>query len=126
MQKISKENSSIRIEDSLEFLDSAKDNLLKSRFKATIDHSITACIAANDAFTISLLGKIANMSHYEAIDLHQDAALSLKENKKILLKELLNERHKITYRPIKATECMAKLNLKKANEFIAWIRQNIH
>lgn len=125
MQAIEKENAKIRLEDTLEFIESAKDNLKKRRFKASIDHSITSCIAANDAFTITHLEKIANLSHYEALDLHRDAARKFGENKVHILRMLLNERHRITYRPIKANKHKAEINLKKAIDFITWIKENI-
>lgn len=125
MQLIKKENAKIRLEDAFEFIESAKENLKNKRFKASIDHSITSCIAANDTFTINHLEKIANLSHYEALDLHRDAAKKIGENKVHILRFLLNERHRITYRPIKANKQQAELNLKKAIDFIVWVKENI-
>jgi len=125
MQKIKKVNASIRIDDSLEFLESAKDNLKEKRFKASIDHSITSCIAANDAFTITHLERIANISHYEALDLHRTAAKKFGQNKVNNLRQLLNERHKLTYRPVKAGKQEAEKNLKRAIEFVSWIKEKI-
>lgn len=125
MQSIKKENARIRLEDAFEFIESAKDNLKNKRFKASIDHSITSCIAANDSFTINHLEKIANISHYEALDLHRDAAKKIGKNKVHILRALLNERHRITYRPVKTNKQQAELNLKKAIDFVTWIKENI-
>lgn len=125
MQSIQKGTAKTRLEDAFEFLESAKGNLNEKRFKASIDHSIASCIAANDAFTISHLEKIANISHYEALDLHRDAAKKFRENKVHILRLLLNERHRITYRPIKTNEHEAKSNLKRAIDFVTWIKEHV-
>lgn len=125
MQFERKENAKIRLKDALEFIESSKDNLRNNRFKASIDHSITACIAANDAFTINHLEKIANISHYEALDLHKEASQKFNENKTTILRKLLNERHKMTYRPVKANKDMSETNLKNAIIFIEWIKEHI-
>jgi len=123
METLKKENAKTRLEDALEFLESAKDNLEQGRFKASVDHSITGCTAANDSFTITHLEKIANMSHYEAIGLHREAAKKFSEDKVKILRELLNERHKITYRPVKTGKQEAEANLKKAVDFITWVKE---
>jgi len=125
MQPIQKGNAKTRLEDALEFIESAKENLREKRFKASIDHSITSCIAANDAFTISHLEKIANISHYEALDLHRDAAKKFGENKLHILRLLLNERHRITYRPVKTNKHESELNLKRAVDFITWVKEHV-
>ncbi|MBS3163713.1 hypothetical protein J4427_03440 [Candidatus Woesearchaeota archaeon] len=125
MQFEKKENARIRLEDSTEFIESSKANLKDNRFKASIDHSIASCIAANDAFTIQHLEKIASMSHYEAIDLHKEASKKFKEDKSEILRTLLNERHKMTYRPVKATKEIAELDLTNAINFIEWIKEHM-
>lgn len=125
MQESSKENSPLRIRDSSEFFESAKENFSKNRFKASIDHSIAAYIAANDSFTISHLGMVANMSHYEAIDLHRTAAKFSGENKEKALRKSLDERHKITYTTKIATKRQAEESLINAEEFISWIKRNL-
>lgn len=124
MEIIKRENAKLRLEDALEFIESAKDSLKKERFKASIDHSITGCIAANDAFTISHLEQIASKSNYEALDLHREASKKFGENKISILRFLLNERHKMTYRPIKATKNQANSDLKKAIDFVSWIKEH--
>ncbi|MBU0930080.1 MAG: HEPN domain-containing protein [Nanoarchaeota archaeon] len=125
MQFEKRENAKIRLEDAIEFIESSKDNLKFNRFKASIDHSITACIAANDAFTIQHLEKIASMSHYEALDLHKEACNKFKEDRTSILRKLLNERHRMTYRPVKATKEMSEDNLKDALIFINWIKEHL-
>ncbi len=124
MIKEKKENAEIRLEDSYEFIASAKDNLSKERFKASIDHSVDACIAANDAFTIKHLEKIASKSHYEAIDLHRDVSKKFGEDKCNLLRFLLNTRHTFTYRAVKADKKQAEENFKKSVEFISWVKEH--
>ena len=119
------ESSKLRIQDSVEFIESAKDNLKNGRFKAAIDHAIDGCIAANDAFTIRHLGKKASLSHYEALDLHREASKKFSTNQLDNLRFLLNERHRITYRAIKATKEQAEINIKKAINFISWIKEHI-
>ncbi|MDD5133500.1 MAG: HEPN domain-containing protein [Candidatus Nanoarchaeia archaeon] len=125
MQSEKKENAKIRLEDAFEFIESAKSNMNENRFKASIDHSITACIAANDAFTIHHLEKIASMSHYEALDLHREAANKFKEEKTDLLRKLLNERHKMTYRPVKVKKQDSEDNFKNAIMFVNWIKEHL-
>lgn len=120
-----RENSKLRMQDSAEFIESAKDNLEKKRFKAAIDHAIDGCIAANDAFTIRHLGKKASLSHYEALDLHKEASKKFSANQLDNLRFLLNERHRITYRAIRATKEQAEINIKKGIDFSSWIKENI-
>jgi len=120
-----RENSKLRMQDSAEFIDSAKDNLKKERFKAAVDHAIDGCIAANDAFTIQHLGKKASISHYEALDLHREASKKFDSSQTNNLRFLLDERHKLTYRAIKATKEQAETDIKKAIDVISWIAEHI-
>ena len=73
MKKEDKFKAKIRLNDAEEFIRSARDNLEKDRYKASLDHSIDAVIAANDAFTIFFIEQIPSIDHKEAISLHKEA-----------------------------------------------------
>ena len=63
MKKEDKSKAGIRLKDADEFIKSARNNLESERYKASLDHSIDAVIAANDAFTIFLIEEIASTDH---------------------------------------------------------------
>ena len=67
MRAENKDNARIRIKDADEFIASSRENLDRGRFKASLDHSVDATIAANDAFTIYYIEQVASADHMEAI-----------------------------------------------------------
>ena len=125
MKKEDKFKSKIRLNDAEEFIRSAKDNLEKERYKASLDHSIDAVIAANDAFTISFIEQIPSTDHKEAISLHKEAGKKIGENKASEIALLLEERHRRTYRSVPVTKNLAEITLKKSQRFLEWVKSKI-
>ena len=125
MRKENKEKADLRLEDADEFISSSKDNLTLGRFKASLDHSIDAVIAANDAFTIYFLEQVASIDHREAIYLHKLAGQKINENKASEISELLEERHRKTYRTVSVNKDLAELMFKKATRFLFWVKSKI-
>ena len=125
MKNENKLKSILRLKDADEFLTSSKDNLDSGRFKASLDHAIDAVIAANDAFTIHFVEQIASADHREAVALHKLAGQKISENKANDLLELLEERHRKTYRSVSVNRDLAELMLKKATRFLNWVKDKI-
>jgi len=125
MKAETKDKSRIRIKDADEFIASAKENLERGRFKASLDHSVDATISANDAFTIHFIEQVASADHMEAIKLHKLAGQKISENKANEIALLLEERHRKTYRCVPVTGNLAALTLKKAIRFLDWVKGKI-
>jgi HEPN domain-containing protein len=125
MKKEDKGGANIRLKDAEEFLASARTNLELGRFKASLDHSVDATIAANDAFTIYFIGEIPSKDHHEAIKLHKLAGEKISENRASTVALLLEERHRKTYRCVSVTRNLAEEYLKKAERFIGWVKEKI-
>lgn len=125
MKKEDKFKAKIRLNDAEEFLKSAKDNLEKDRYKASLDHSIDAVIAANDAFTIFFIEQIPSTDHKEAVSLHKEAGKKVNENKANEIALLLEERHRRTYRSMPVTKSLAEITLKKSQRFLEWVKSKI-
>ena len=125
MKKEEKHKALIRIKDAEEFLSSSKDNLGKNRYKASLDHSIDAVIATNDAFTIFFIEQIPSTDHREAISLHKEAGKKINENKANEIALLLEERHRRSYRSVPVTKNLAEITLKKSQRFLEWVKSKI-
>lgn len=125
MKHEDKSKALIRLSDAEEFIRSAEDNLEKGRYKASLDHSVDAAIAANDAFTIFFIGQVASADHKEAISLHKEAGKKISENKADNIALLLEERHRRSYRCVPVTKNLAEIDLKKATRFLDWVRSKI-
>jgi len=123
LRKESRGSALQRIKDADEFLESANDNLDKSRFKAATDNAADAVIAANDAFTIHMLEEVASSDHKEAIRLHIDAGRKVNANKADQLIALLNLRHQKTYRPVVVLLSTAQDAVLRAKRFVSWVKQ---
>lgn len=125
MKREDKSKATIRLKDAEEFLGSASVNLEQGRFKASLDHSVDATIAANDAFTIHFIEEIPSRDHFEAIKLHKLAGQKVGENKAPQVALLLEERHRKTYRCVPVTKNLAQGYLKKAERFIDGVKSKI-
>ncbi|MEK6834984.1 MAG: HEPN domain-containing protein [Nanoarchaeota archaeon] len=125
MRNEDKAKARIRLKDADEFIVSSKDNLEVGRFKASLDHSIDAVIAANDAFTIHFVEQVASQDHHEAITLHKLAGQKISENKAVEILELLEERHRKTYRTTSVNKDLAELMFKRATRFLDWVKIKI-
>ena len=126
MKKEDKSKAGIRLKDAEEFIKSARNNLESERYKASLDHSIDAVIAANDAFTIFLIEEVASTDHREAISLHKEAGKKISENKASEIALLLEERHRRSYRCVPVTKNLAEITLKKAERFLDWVKSKIN
>lgn len=125
MKQEDKTKAILRLKDSEEFLASSKNNLEAERYKASLDHAIDAVIAANDAFTIYFIEQFASMDHREAITLHKLAGQKISENRANDIAELLEERHRKTYRTVSVNKDLAELMLKKATRFLNWVKSKL-
>ncbi len=125
MKKEDRIKSNLRLRDAEEFLASSKDNLNIGRFKASLDHSIDAVIASNDAFTIYFIEQVASIDHHEAITLHKLAGQKISENRANDIAELLEERHRKTYRTVSVSKDLAELMLKKSTRFLEWVKNKL-
>ena len=125
MRREEKVKSNIRLNDAEEYIKSAEENLDKGRYKASLDHSVDAVIAANDAFTIFFIEQIPSSDHKEAVLLHKEAGKRINENKAREFALLLEERHSKTYRPVTVTENLARDILTKSKKFLSWIKEKI-
>ena len=126
MKEVSRKGAEQRMKDMLEFLESAKDNLKKQRFKVCVDNAVDAVIAANDAFTIFLLGQVATGDHQEAVRIHREAGRKIGGNQYFLLQHLLEERHKKTYRAVSVSKKDAEEILEKSIKFMSFVQKNIN
>jgi len=125
MKKEDKTKSAIRLKDAEEFIKSSEDNLEKGIYKASLDHSVDAVIASNDAFTIFFIEEVASTDHREAISLHKEAGKKISENKANEIALLLEERHRRSYRCVPVTKNLAEINLKRAIRFLDWVKSKI-
>ena len=125
MKQENKNKAVIRLRDAEEFIKSAEENLEKERYKASLDHSVDAAIAANDAFTIFFIEQIASTDHKEAVSLHKEAGKKISENKASDIALLLEERHRRSYRCVPVTKNLAEITLKKAERFLDWVKSKI-
>lgn len=125
MRQEPKENAMQRIKDAEEFLESAEDNMGKGRFKAAVVDAGDAVIAANDAFTISLIEEKASSDHSEAISVHKKAGIKINDNQSLILKNLLDERHLYGYRSVQVSKNTAEKDVANAKKFVRWVREKI-
>ncbi len=107
-----------------EFLDEARDAMLKSRFTAAAFNSIQAIINANDALTIAVSGIRASKDHREAVRTHTETVSVMGDSsgKQILVKAL-NLRSEIGYSGRPASKAQADALLKDAVRFIEWVKR---
>lgn len=122
MRKEDRSSAFIRLKDAEEYLASAKDNLDKERYKASLDHAVDATIAANDAFTIAMVREVGTRDHREALSLHGQAGRKAGDNRVRDLAMLLELRHRITYRPVSVSGKQASSALRSSSRFVSWVR----
>jgi len=125
MMEESKDNAKLRLKDAIEFLESARRNLEEGRYKSALLNSGDAAIAANDALTIFLLGKVGSRDHQEAVMLHKEAGIKLNENKSDILQNLIAERHRKGYRVFVVSKSLAETDVRSAFKFVNWIIEKL-
>ncbi len=116
-----KEKAITRLKDAFEFIESAKENLDKSRFKVALMNAGDAVISANDAFTIFILQEVATRDHSEAVILHKKAGNVVNQNKINILSSVLDKRHKFGYRPAEVSKRFAEGMVNDAIKFVKWV-----
>lgn len=125
MMEESKDNAKLRLKDAIEFLESARRNLEEGRYKSALLNSGDAAIAANDALTIFLLGKVGSRDHQEAVMLHKEAGILMNENKSDILQNLIAERHRKGYRVFVVSKSLAETDVRSAFKFVNWIIEKL-
>lgn len=120
-----KKNYKIRLDDALDFLDTAKEAFEKNKFKVCLMNAGDAAIAANDAFTIYFIEQKASLDHREAFKLHTQAGQKINENNINLLKSLIEHRHAEGYRCTTVSKNLAKEMINNAIKFISWVQDKI-
>ncbi len=125
MRQEAKESAFQRIKDAEEFIESSGDDIIKGRFKAAVVGAGDAVIAANDAFTIFFIEEKASRDHSEAITIHKKAGMKINENKVMILKNLLDERHRHGYRAVQTSKNVAEKDVYQAKVFIKWVREKM-
>lgn len=125
MMEESKDNAKLRLKDAIEFLESARRNLEEGRYKSALLNSGDAAIAANDALTIFLLGKVGSRDHQEAVMLHKEAGIKINENKSDILQNLIAERHRKGYRVFVVSKSLAETDVRNAFKFVNWVIEKL-
>lgn len=120
-----KDKSPQRLSDAAEFLDSANANFFSGRYKAALGNAADAAIAANDAFTMWFIGKVATADHLEAVKLHKEAGCRLNENKSHVLDTLLDMRHIKAYKAVAVSKAEAEMTVRQSNAFVSWVNKKI-
>lgn len=114
-----------RLSDSVEFLDSANANFFSGRYKAALGNAADAAIAANDAFTMWFIGKVATADHLEAVKLHKEAGCRLNENRAHILGTLLDMRYIKAYKAVAVSKAEAEAAVRQSNAFVGWVKEKI-
>ena len=109
-----------------EFLEEAKDAMLKSRFNAAGFNAIQAVINANDALTIYIIGIRASQDHREAIKTHVETIRMINDSSgKQMLINALDKRSDVGYSGKDASKAVADVLLRDAMNFIKWVKKYV-
>lgn len=100
--------------------------LQQSKFNVAAFDAIQAIINANDALTISILGKRASMAHKEAIDMHVETIRKIQDSSmRVILHGALNSRSEIGYSGKIVKKEEAEKFLRDAARFIEWVKNYV-
>ncbi|MBA3046338.1 MAG: HEPN domain-containing protein [Candidatus Thermoplasmatota archaeon] len=109
-----------------EFMQSANANMDAGRYNAAVFSAVQAMINANDAFTIYYLEKRASTDHRECLKLHADAAGIIQDtSQKDRLKDAINLRSQAGYMGEWMSKTEAEKTLRRATQFLAWVKKKI-
>ncbi len=126
VRPIQKEDAKNYLKKAEEFIETAKQAILTSRFDAAGFNSIQAIINANDALTIFLLGKRASKDHREAIKMHVETIKIINDASfRSVLKEALDLRSEIGYSGKITRKDLAEQLVKNAVRFIEWVKNYV-
>ncbi|MDI6888381.1 MAG: hypothetical protein QMC78_01625 [Methanocellales archaeon] len=123
---IKKEDAENYLSKADEFLDEARDALLKSRFNAAGLNAIQAIINANDAFTTFIIGKRASKDHREAIKTHIEAAGVIGDSShRGILRDALASKSEVGYSGRMVSKRIAQDLVRDAIKFVKWTRKYV-
>ena len=124
VRRINKSEAKDYLNKAEEFLDEARDAMLKSRFTASAFNSIQSIINANDALTIFIIGIRASKDHREAIKTHIETIRTIGDTsgKQILIKAL-NLRSEVGYSGKIVNKGLAEKLLRDAINFMEWVKR---
>lgn len=126
VRKIQKEEAKNFLIKAEEFLSTAKDSLIASKFSSAAFNAIQAIINANDALTIFVLGVRASTDHKEAMDMHLETIRKIHDTRfRTVLHDALSSRSEVGYsgKIIKKDE--ADKFVKNAVRFIEWVKNYV-
>ena len=109
-----------------EFLDAARDNLIKERFNVAGFDAIQAIINGNDALTVYLIGKRASKDHREAIRMHIEAIRTTGDASfRQTVKDALDSRSEVGYSGRLINRSLAVDLVNKATRFLDWVKRYV-
>lgn len=111
------------LKKSTEFLEEAKDSLVKERFNAAAFLAAQSAINANDALTLKFLSKRATKDHKDALKLNKQVVTKLNDSKgRSYLRELLDAIRIYGYSEKRCSKSEATRLIKNAQKFESWVR----
>ncbi len=123
VKEINRQEAADYLKKAAEFLESAADNLNKSRFNAAGFDATQSIINANDALTIFFLGKRASRDHREAIQFHTDVVRITNDNTgRKIIRDALEMRNTAGYLGTPVSKSGAENLVKEAAKFIEWVK----
>ncbi len=124
VKEIRKEEADSYLKKAEEFLEEAKESFLKNRFNVAGFNAIQTVINANDALTITILGKRASMDHREALRIHTDAVRVINDSScRRILKDSLDSRTEVGYSGRMISKASAESLLRDAVRFLGWVKR---
>jgi len=109
-----------------EFLASARQSMESNRYNATGFNAVQAMINANDALTIFYLEQRASADHREGIKLHADVVKIINDgSQRERLKEAMQLRSDVGYMGTSVSKNDAERILRRATQFIAWVKKYV-
>ena len=125
-RELDKEEAKNYLKKAEEFLEEAKDAMIKSRFNVSGFNAIQSIINANDALTIYIAGIRASKDHREAIKTHIETVRTINDSYgKSILINALEKRSEVGYSGKDASKALAEKLLKDAMNFIGWVKKYV-
>jgi HEPN domain-containing protein len=126
VKEIRKHEAGNYLEQSGEFLESARDNLDKDRFNAAGFNAIQSMINANDALTIFFLEQRASKDHKEAVLLHVEVVRIINDSScRGIFKEAMDLKSTAGYLGKSVSKGEAEKLLKNAIRFLEWVKMYV-
>lgn len=126
VKSIRKQDAQNHLKQSIEFLESAKANLVEERYNASSFDAVQAMMNANDALTIYYLGERASKDHREALTLHLQVVKQINDSsQRGKLREAIMKRNEFGYDGKPTSKKKAEKFVKYAEKFIQWTKDQI-